>query len=76
MNDRGVKRARFFVLRQTSMPAVLIEVGFVTGSIDAPKLRDPNWQAQMGQAIAAGNFRLHSYRTLRTFLQLPRRPLD
>jgi len=54
MNDRGVKRARFFVLRQTSMPAVLIEVGFVTGSIDAPKLRDPNWQAQMGQAIAAG----------------------
>jgi N-acetylmuramoyl-L-alanine amidase len=54
MNDRGVKRARFFVLRRTSMPAALIEVGFVTGSVDAPKLRDPNWQAQMGQAIAAG----------------------
>ena len=54
MNDRGVKQARFFVLRRTSMPAALIEIGFVTGAIDAPKLRDPNWQAQMGQAIAAG----------------------
>ena len=54
MNDRGVRQARFLVLRQTTMPAALIEIGFVTGAIDAPKLRDPNWQAQMGQAIAQG----------------------
>ena len=54
MNDRGVKQARFFVLRRTSMPAALIEIGFVTGATDAPKLRDPQWQAQMGQAIAQG----------------------
>ncbi|WP_198807892.1 N-acetylmuramoyl-L-alanine amidase [Leptolyngbya sp. BL0902] len=54
MNDRGVKQARFFVLRRTTMPAALIEIGFVTGALDAPKLRDPQWQAQMGQAIAQG----------------------
>jgi len=54
MNDRGVRQARFFVLRRTSMPAALIEIGFVTGATDAPKLKDPNWQTQMGQAIAAG----------------------
>ncbi|MGF1570782.1 MAG: N-acetylmuramoyl-L-alanine amidase [Nodosilinea sp.] len=54
MNDRGVRQARFFVLRRTSMPAALIEIGFVTGATDAPKLRDPQWQAQMGQAIANG----------------------
>ncbi|TVQ12477.1 MAG: N-acetylmuramoyl-L-alanine amidase [Leptolyngbya sp. DLM2.Bin27] len=54
MNDRGVRQARFLVLRRTAMPAALIEIGFVTGAIDAPKLRDPRWQAQMGQAIAQG----------------------
>ncbi|NJL47034.1 MAG: N-acetylmuramoyl-L-alanine amidase [Leptolyngbyaceae cyanobacterium SM2_5_2] len=53
-NDRGVRQARFFVLRRTTMPAALIEIGFVTGATDAPKLRDPQWQAQMGQAIAQG----------------------
>ncbi len=53
-NDRGVRQARFFVLRRTTMPAALIEIGFVTGATDAPKLRDPQWQAQMGQAIANG----------------------
>jgi N-acetylmuramoyl-L-alanine amidase len=54
MTDRGTRQARFYVLRRTSMPAVLIETGFVTGAIDAPKLWDPNWQARMGQAIAEG----------------------
>lgn len=54
MNDRGVRQARFLVLRRTAMPAALIEIGFVTGATDAPKLRDPRWQAQMGQAIAQG----------------------
>jgi N-acetylmuramoyl-L-alanine amidase len=53
-NDRGVRQARFLVLRRTSMPAALIEIGFVTGATDAPKLRDPRWQAQMGRAIAQG----------------------
>lgn len=54
MNDRGVRQARFLVLRRTAMPAALIEIGFVTGATDAPKLRDPRWQAQMGQSIAQG----------------------
>lgn len=54
MGDRGVRQARFYVLRRTSMPAALIEIGFVTGAVDAPKLRNPAWQAQMGDAIAAG----------------------
>jgi N-acetylmuramoyl-L-alanine amidase len=54
MNDRGVRQARFFVLRRTSMPSALIEIGFVTGATDAPQLRNLQWQAQMAQAIAQG----------------------
>ncbi|MEA5448832.1 N-acetylmuramoyl-L-alanine amidase [Leptolyngbya sp. CCNP1308] len=54
MRDRGVKQARFYVLRQSTMPAALLEVGFVTGAQDAPKLADPAWRETMAQAIARG----------------------
>ncbi|NJN89389.1 MAG: N-acetylmuramoyl-L-alanine amidase [Leptolyngbyaceae cyanobacterium RM2_2_4] len=54
MNNRGVKQANFYVLRNTSMPAALVEVGFVTGRDDAAKLRDANFQTTMAGAIARG----------------------
>jgi N-acetylmuramoyl-L-alanine amidase len=57
MNNRGVKQSRFYVLRHTTMPAALVEVGFVTGAQDAPRLADPAWQERMAQAIAAGILR-------------------
>lgn len=52
--DRGVRRARFYVLRNTSMPAVLVETGFVTGNVDVYNLSDPAWQQRMANAIAQG----------------------
>jgi N-acetylmuramoyl-L-alanine amidase len=52
--DRGVRRARFYVLRNTEMPAVLVEVGFVTGQNDARQLSDPAYRSQMAAAIARG----------------------
>ena len=54
MNNRGVKQARFYVLRRTSMPAALVEVGFVTGAQDAPRLADPAWRETAANAIAGG----------------------
>ncbi len=54
MRDRGVKQARFAVLRQSTMPATLLEVGFVTGAQDNPRLADPAWRETMAQAIARG----------------------
>lgn len=54
MNDRGVKEARFYVIRRTSMPATLLEIGFVTGAQDAPRLADPVWREMMANAIARG----------------------
>jgi N-acetylmuramoyl-L-alanine amidase len=52
--DRRVRSARFYVLRKTSMPSVLVETGFVTGAEDAARLADPRYRTQMAAAIARG----------------------
>jgi N-acetylmuramoyl-L-alanine amidase len=52
--DRGLRSTGFYVLKRTSMPAVLVEVGFVTGAEDQPRLADPNYRDQMAEAIARG----------------------
>jgi N-acetylmuramoyl-L-alanine amidase len=54
IDNRGVRRARFFVLRKSSMPSVLVEVGFVTGREDSDKLSDPAYRSKMAQSIANG----------------------
>ena len=54
MRDRRTRQARFYVLRRTSMPAILIEVGFVTGAEDINNLRSPEWRSDMANAIARG----------------------
>ena len=50
LRDRGVRRARFYVLVNTSMPAVLVETRFVTGREDAARFSNP----QEVNAIADG----------------------
>ncbi len=54
VRDRKVRQARFYVLRKSSMPSVLVETGFLTGTEDAAKLTNPTYQTQMAQAIASG----------------------
>ena len=54
VRDRGVRQARFFVLRRTSMPAALVEVGFVTGRQDAANLKIPFFRKKMARSIATG----------------------
>lgn len=54
VRDRGVRKARFYVLRKSSMPSVLVEVGFVTGVVDSPRLGTTAYQNQMAEAIARG----------------------
>jgi N-acetylmuramoyl-L-alanine amidase len=54
VKDRKVRQARFYVLRKSDMPAVLVETGFLTGREDAAKLTNSRYQTQMAEAIAAG----------------------
>jgi N-acetylmuramoyl-L-alanine amidase len=54
MQDKGIRQARFYVIRHTKMPAVLVEIGFVTGSQDAARLASPAGRTQLAEAIAQG----------------------
>jgi N-acetylmuramoyl-L-alanine amidase len=54
VRNRRIKQARFYVLRKSNMPSVLLETGFVTGTEDAAKLTNPSFQRQMAEAIASG----------------------
>jgi N-acetylmuramoyl-L-alanine amidase len=50
--NRGIKRARFYVLRRSRIPAVLIECGFLTNPQDARRASRPAWRDQLARQIA------------------------
>lgn len=52
MVDRGIKRARFCVLRLTTIPAVLIEGGFVSNVQEAARIATPAYRQAEAEAIA------------------------
>jgi len=52
--DRGVRRGSFYVIKQTNMPAVLVEIGFVTGKLDGSRLSKEMHRERVAYAIARG----------------------
>lgn len=52
--DRGIKRARFAVLRLTRVPAVLVEGGFLTERGESQLIAKKEWRVRLAQAIGAG----------------------
>ena len=54
IKDRGVKTANFYVLKYTSMPAVLIEHGFYTSSSEVKLLKSSSWRQKAAQLDANG----------------------
>jgi N-acetylmuramoyl-L-alanine amidase len=54
IKDRGTRKARFYVLRKSSMPSILVETGYMTGREDNPRLASPEYQNRMADAIARG----------------------
>jgi N-acetylmuramoyl-L-alanine amidase len=59
--DRGIKRARFAVLRLTKVPAVLVEGGFLTERGESRLIANSEWRKKLADAICAG---IDNYRAL------------
>ena len=66
--DRGIKRARFAVLRLTKVPAVLIEGGFLTDGGESRLISNKDWRGKLAAAIGVG---IESYRALGVKKQPP-----
>jgi N-acetylmuramoyl-L-alanine amidase len=52
--DRGVKQAPFYVLAGARMPAVLLEVGFISHADESRKLRSGAYQERIAEAVVEG----------------------
>ncbi len=52
--SRGIGRADYRVVKNTDMPAVLVELGYLTNGRDARNLNDPSQRTRYAQAICDG----------------------
>jgi N-acetylmuramoyl-L-alanine amidase len=52
--DRGVRHARFHVLRDIKIPGVLLEGGFISSPAEGQRIATANYRQQLGTAIAQG----------------------
>lgn len=54
LNDRGVKNGSLQVIRETKMPAILLEVGFLSNKFDEEAMMSESVQIKAAQAIVDG----------------------
>jgi len=52
--DRGITTAGFYVIKNTEMPAVLAELGFISNPNEEKNLTNPQVQQQLAQGITQG----------------------
>lgn len=53
-SSRGVKRASFLVIRETQMPAVLVEGGFISNPQERNFLKDPEYIERIARGVVEG----------------------
>lgn len=54
VKDGGVRKGPFWVLVGAQMPAVLVEVGFVSNPMEAKRLANRTYQKRLAQGLAEG----------------------
>jgi len=54
IRNRGVKTARFYVLKGVRVPAVLVEVGFLSNRYEESNLKKPSYRQQIARSLAKG----------------------
>ncbi len=54
ISNGGVKGAPFYVLIASSMPAVLVEIGYCTNLNEAKHIADPNYREALAASVASG----------------------
>ncbi|MGG1619178.1 N-acetylmuramoyl-L-alanine amidase [Paenibacillus sp. NRS-1782] len=54
LTDRGIRYGNFHVIRETTMPAVLLEVGYLSNAKEEATLFDEDFQNRVAQGIADG----------------------
>lgn len=64
LTNRGVKQGNFHVIRETTMPAVLVELGFITNKKDHEKLASDYWRKVAAEAIYKGILDYYNYKGL------------
>jgi N-acetylmuramoyl-L-alanine amidase len=53
-SNRGVRRRGYYVLRRTTIPAVLVECGFLTNPTEAAYAQTASYRQKLAEEIAAG----------------------
>ncbi len=54
LRDRGVHEAPFYVLLGAKMPAILVEIGYITNPVEGAKLKDAKYLEGLARGIAEG----------------------
>jgi N-acetylmuramoyl-L-alanine amidase len=52
--NRGVKFARFYVIRNNTCPAILVECGFVSNPTERARMKSAWWRQSLAEGMADG----------------------
>ncbi len=57
--DRGVRQRRYYVLRNSKIPAALAELGFLTNPSEASRIMSSSYRQKLAEAVARGIMSRH-----------------